>query len=390
MTPFRLLIVSEPGKDGVFSIVASIVRQIHAHHPEIHVDLAYSSRRSGHELQALLDEVKMHSGESIDLKVASAPEPGDIRALAQILHFCRTREYQLIHAHSSKAGALVRLAKLLGHLPPVIYSPHAYFGMAHKGGPREAFYNFIEILLGRMGFTVVCSDDERDFALQTLAIPPSSLELIHNGIDDSHFTPPEPTTKILSRGKFDLPPEGKLLLTVGRNSSQKNYLPLYRVLDRILPAANWSFAHAGEGSVALRKTLQPEAAARCFCFDHLNDVLPLFHSADGFIMTSRYEGFSMAVLSALACGLPCLLTWAPGFQFLTKYGFNEILWLSDPANQQDLETSIFRAVEIWASQPPAILLTQRELIHQNFSERTQIEKLVKLYKTQAVKWTSEA
>ena len=42
MNILNLLIVSEPGRDGVFSIVDSIIRQIHSRHPEIRIDFAYS------------------------------------------------------------------------------------------------------------------------------------------------------------------------------------------------------------------------------------------------------------------------------------------------------------------------------------------------------------
>ena len=45
MTPFALLLVSEPCKDGVFDIVRELVRHLHRTHPEVTVDLAYSGAR---------------------------------------------------------------------------------------------------------------------------------------------------------------------------------------------------------------------------------------------------------------------------------------------------------------------------------------------------------
>lgn len=135
--PLRLLMVSEPGIDGVFSIVNAVIRKILADHPEILVDLAYSSRRSGPELLCLIREIEDHGGRTIDLHVGNAPCLGDFRALAKLVLFTRERGHQLVHAHSSKAGGLTRIARfLLPFFPSVFYTPHAYYGMARLGNPK--------------------------------------------------------------------------------------------------------------------------------------------------------------------------------------------------------------------------------------------------------------
>ena len=65
MKPIRLLMVSEPGIDGVFAIVDAIVRQIFRDHPEITVDLAFSSRRTGPALNELVREIERRNGQTI-------------------------------------------------------------------------------------------------------------------------------------------------------------------------------------------------------------------------------------------------------------------------------------------------------------------------------------
>ena len=381
MKPLRILMVSEPGVDGVFAIVDAITRQIFRDHPEISVDLAFSSQRTGPALQTLIREIELRDGRTIDLNIGNAPSPSDFRALWQLVSFTRKRGHQLVHAHSSKAGALTRIARLVAPFPRVLYTPHAYYGMPKLGTPKETLFNLVERILGQIGTSICCSEDERDFAAGILKIPPGHLRVIHNGIDTARFSAANADTKALARATLGLPADGKLLVTIGRDSAQKNYLPLYAVLNESLPSSEWSFSHAGAGSISLRAGLRAAAADRCYNFDHLNDVAPLLHAADGFVMTSRYEGLSLAMLSALSCGLPVVLTDAPGFHFLKKLEFDNIRWLPSPDKPEPMKEGLKCSLADWAKQPPETLARQRDLVCQMFSEPVQIGKLIALYKS---------
>lgn len=373
--------VSEPGIDGVFSVINAIIRQILEKHPEITVDLAYSSRRCGEEMRRLIGEIERHGGKTIDLDVGNAPSPADFKALGQLQRFTRERGHQLVHAHSSKAGALARIARLISPVsfPPVLYTPHAYYGMARLGGFKERLFDFIESILGRIETTICTSEDERNFALKVLHIPASRVHVIDNGIDTDLFAPGDAAIKAGARESLSLPLSGKLLVSIGRNSLQKNYMPLYTVLDTLLPESTWSFAQAGAGSVGLRNRLSTQARKRCFAFEYLAEIPLLLKAADGFVMTSRYEGLSLAMLSALSTGLPMFLTDAPGFRFLKGLGFDQITWLPDPENTTALEVGLQKSLLAWAAQPSEILLAERELVCRHFSQPVQIEKLISFY-----------
>jgi len=171
---------------------------------------------------------------------------------------------------------------------------------------------------------------------------------------------------------------GRFLLTVVRDAYQKNYAPLYAVLISVLPDDDWLFAHVGAGSDELCQSLSPEAARRCFAFSYLDDVRPILHAADGFILTSRYEGLSLSLLYALSCSLPLILTDAPGFSFLKPLGFQGIRWLPYP-DDNDLTAHIETAVRDWAHQPVQRLAQQRALTIRHFEESAQLERLVELY-----------
>lgn len=375
----RILLVSEPGTYGVFNVVRQLIRFLHRAHPEISVDFAYSSRRSWPETFAIVAEVRSRGGEAIDLRVGNRPEPRDAPAMFQLLRLVRRRAPQVVHAHSSKAGGLCRLLTLLPGFPPVLYTPHAFRGLARQGGAKEKFYNTLESILGRSGLIQVLARDERRFALETLRLPAHSLVLINTGILVDQFAPADEAKKNAARDRLGIPREGRLLVTSGRDEAQKNYTPLYAALNRVLAAPPaLFFAHAGDGAVKRRGAMDAASRSHCFGFDHLADVRDLLWAADGFILTSFYEGLSISMLEAFSCGLPLLLTDAPGFSLMHAFGRNTV-WMPDPSRCADFEAEVLKALRDWTGRPAVPSLEQHEFALRHFNAPIQFGKVVRLY-----------
>ena len=375
----RILVVSEPCYYGVFLIVRQLIRFLHRTHPEISVDWAYSSRRCWPEALAFVEEVRARGGETLDLCVGNSPEPRDAQAMFKLLRLVRRRSPQVVHAHSSKAGGLCRLLALMPGFPPVLYTPHAYSGFARCGGAKEMFYNTVEAILGHLALTQVVVGDERRFAIETLHLPPRSLVLINTGILADQFVPADEAKKNAARDKLGIPREGKLLVTTGRESAQKNYAPLYAALNRFLAGQTAVFfAHAGSGSVKRREAMAAASRARCFCFDHMADVRDLLWAADGFIMTSLYEAPSLSMQEAFSCGLPLLLADAPGFSRMHAFGWN-IVWMPDPNRCGDFESEVLKALQVWSGRPAVLSTEQHEFALRNFNTPIQFDKVVRVY-----------
>jgi hypothetical protein len=102
--PSRVLIVSEPGADGVFRYVEALVGYLINRGME--VDLAYSNMRGSPELYALVQRVESHCGKTLDLQIGNRPCARDRLALVELWRLALERQPAVIHAHSSKAGVL--------------------------------------------------------------------------------------------------------------------------------------------------------------------------------------------------------------------------------------------------------------------------------------------
>ncbi|HEY0258059.1 MAG TPA: glycosyltransferase [Candidatus Methylacidiphilales bacterium] len=378
----RILIVCEPCKDGVFDYARDLISHLHRQHPDITVDLAYSSKRSSAALEPLVKEIESRGGKTADMRTGNAPQPADLRACREILRLVREGRPQVIHAHSSKAGGLCRALRLLWPgFPPVVYTPNAYFGLSGKKSPATFLFNFVERLLGPIGMTINCSSDEREFALHTLRVPPRHLTLIENGVDMVRFHPASPGEKAAARKEFGLPENVPVIISIGRQSFQKNYEPLYAALDRILSdsALPCFFAHAGAGSEALGKTLSPQARQRFKSFEFISAIERFMNAADAFILTSRYEGLSLSVLSGVACGLKLFLTRVLGNRCLQPLGFDEVSWIEPTEDATLLASRIEEALRAWLAQPVPVSSRQVTRADECLNQQTQFEKVYRLY-----------
>ena len=114
-------------------------------------------------------------------RVKPLQDLGHLHALHQIV-----REFRpdVLHAHSSKAGVLGRLAGKLCNVP-VVRSPHNFAYRTYEGGrpSRFAFY-LIERALAPLTdcLHVVCREEYED-AISNRMARPSDCGMIHNGID---------------------------------------------------------------------------------------------------------------------------------------------------------------------------------------------------------------
>jgi glycosyltransferase involved in cell wall biosynthesis len=337
----RILLVSEPGVDGVFRHVEALAGFLRGAGHEIH--LAYSDARGSERLTHFVAEIASNGGRVLNLGISNAPGPRDIGALMRLRSFASSLRPDVIHAHSSKAGALVRALPFLGIRAPVFYTPHAYFGLAGGHGMKACIFNTIESLLGRIGTSFVLSRGEQEFAQQTLHIPAARLRLNPNPVDTQRFHPASAEEKAALRTRLGLPENAKLLGTVGRLAFQKDPITLYHAFTLALKQTPdlW-LHHLGDGE------LSDECAAlatklgishRIIREPYLSEPLRFYQALDGLILTSRYEGLSLAVLEALACDLPVILTEAPGNTDFLTLGLSH-LWSSPKENPGAIATAI--------------------------------------------------
>lgn len=332
----KILLVSEPGVDGVFRHVERLCYFLLERGHE--VALAYSTRRPSDRLYQLIDKLHERGLPTIDLQVRNAPGFADLPALLALWRFQQSFRPDIIHGHSSKAGFLVRALRLLGVKAPLLYTPHAYYRMNDPANLKARFFHACEWLLGRIGTTVNIGESESRFGREALGIPAARQYIIRNGVDCARFAPPSVEAKRQLRAEFNLPPEATVIGSVGRCSAQKDPLTMYRAIHAAHENhPNLYFFHVGQGELA--GEVDAFAAAHGMS-DYMQRLPYLAHPEsfyqvlDAFVLSSIYEGMSYATLEALSTGLPLILTRAPGNEDFDHFGLSHVFLgeARDPAS----------------------------------------------------------
>src|SRR4051794_25703144 len=134
----------------------------------------------------------------LDLRRAAAPR-ADLAALARLAAIQRELRPQVVHAHSSKAGAVTRLARFADPRVPVLYSPHGYAFAGHftRSGERAA-YRWIERALARLATRVVCVCEAEARPAPTVGAD-GRVAVIYNGIAPAPEGPADPRLVELAR-----------------------------------------------------------------------------------------------------------------------------------------------------------------------------------------------
>ena len=140
------------------------------------------------------------------------------------------------------------------------------------------------------------------------------LVTISNSVELGTRAQPEHRPKV--RRALGLDEDAALLLTVGRLTDQKGQLHLVRAMRSVVeahPRARLLIAGTGELESALRAEV-----GRLGLEDHVSllglrrDVDQLLRAADLFVLPSLWEGLSIALLEAMAAGLPVVATRVSG------------------------------------------------------------------------------
>jgi glycosyltransferase involved in cell wall biosynthesis len=373
----KVLVVTEPGVDGVFRYVEMLCHFLVDRGVDVH--LAYSDRRGSDRLPRLVEWIEAHGGLTVNLRTSNRPAFSDWNAFRSLLRLARAVNPDVIHSHSSKAGFLARALSFAGIRAVQFYHPHAYVGMRPKPGRMDFVYNVIEGILGRIANTVVVSSAEKSFALERLKIPPARIYVRANGVDTDLFAPVSVQEKQQRRKMLGLPVHQPILGFLGRSSAQKDPVTLYQAFAKIAAEKPIVLFHVGKGEFDTELDLLVARSGirhRVFRRSYMSTPVDFYRAVDGFILTSRYEGFSLALLEALSANLPMILSEAPGNMDLFVQPLSH-LW---KAPQGDVD-GFARCIDTWHEkfQKPSPI-NHREIARAQFDVQDRLADILELYR----------
>ena len=222
--------------------------------------------------------------------------PLDLLGLVEVWLLCLRVRPDIVHANSSKAGAVGRVAALLAGVRHRVFTTHGW-AFAAAEGPEARIYALVERCLRPITSAVICvSERERRRGVDAHACTPARAVVIPNAVDVTRFGPH------VGNGVGG-PVE---LVSVGRLAPPKDFPTLIDAVAA-LPRGSVRLHVLGDGP---QREELVERVARHGLEDWVafegtrDDVAPDLARADVFVLASRSEGMPMSVLEAMAAGLP--------------------------------------------------------------------------------------
>ena len=257
----------------------------------------------------------------------------DLAGLVELGRLMRRERPWIVHASSSKAGVLGRLAAVATRVPVRFFTVHGWAFSAYSG-LASRLYRVADRLMAPLTTVTICvSETELADGVEAGTCRAERSVVIHNAVD----------VAAAPRSRHDRP--APRLIAVGRLKAPKDFLTLIRALTA-LPDVPFEVLIVGDGPD--REDLETEIRrlgleSRVRLAGERSDVAELLAGSDVFVLSSRSEGLPVSVLEAMAAELPVVASDVGGVSELVVDG--ETGMLVPPDNETALAAALGRLVE---------------------------------------------
>jgi glycosyltransferase involved in cell wall biosynthesis len=253
------------------------------------------------------------AGLEIVLEPALVPDispRSDALALHRLTELCASRHFDIVHTHSSKAGALGRLAAHRARVPVVAHTFHGFPFHEFQSRLRRASYISAERRLAQItDVTFAIGSAVAAEAVRRRIASTEGLRTIMPVVEE-HVVRRTPASRKAARALLGIPDDVPLIGTVGRVDFQKAPEHLVEAASRLRHRdAEIVWIGGGPGLDEAQALVTRLGLVDRFHFvGERGDVADVLPALDIFVMASRYEGLPCALVEAMRCGLPVVAT----------------------------------------------------------------------------------
>ncbi|MBD0744985.1 glycosyltransferase [Streptomyces sp. CBMA152] len=245
----------------------------------------------------------------------------DLTALPRLTRLIRRGEYDLVHTHLYRACLYGRIAARLAGVRAIVATEHSLGATTIEGRPLGAGVRALYLAAERLGTSTVAVSATIARRLREWGVPAHRVHVVPNAVDAPRFRF-DTLLRTRARALLGLPRDAYVIGGVGRLVEGKRFEVLVRALPQ-LPYARLLLVGSGEQETSLRALAQQLGVADRVCFagecayeGSLTGTgsltLPaLLAAMDVLASPSADEAFGLAVVEALAAGLPVVYVTCP-------------------------------------------------------------------------------
>ena len=297
------------------------------------LDLAYALRELGVDATLACpgrgEMAALARGEGLPVFPLESGGLRTLQAVDVLRRNLRAGRWDIIHAHNGRSALLAALARCLARRGTLVTTQHfidpartkrrgwraALAGMAHRWVDHQT------------GAVIAISEAVKEALLRRDGTPPGRVHVALNGIRDPAARPLRAPESV--RAGLGLPPLAPLVVCVCRLEPEKNVETLVRAMPAVLagfPEAVCVVGGAGSEQARIAGEigrLGLERPVRLVGFQ--KDPHSLMRAGTVFVLPSRAEPFGLALVEAMALGLPCVATRAGGPREIIEEGVSGLL-----------------------------------------------------------------
>jgi len=253
-----------------------------------------------------------------------------ISLLRDLLILISSRRIQVIQSHSGEANQLGVAVGKLSRVPafPTIHSTMAFIDKRSRRDLRIYLIKAVNGLIYRLADRVIAVSEEiQEIVYKTYGLEDSKVLVLKNGII---FENGVSKSEDLN-GEFPHSENKLKVIAVGRLVPLKGFDILIKAVAEVVKQGikDLLVIVVGDGEERLRLEklildLKLDSYVKLLGLRH--DAIALMKASDLFVMPSHYEGLSIAMIEAMACGLPIIASDAPGLRNYIKNDQNGLLF----------------------------------------------------------------
>ena len=174
----------------------------------------------------------------------------DVKAILKVRKLLKQIKPDIVYLHSSKAGAIGRIALAFNFRIPVLYNAHGWYFNATISKKKKKFFALIEKMLAlKTKMIINISKSEYDSAIKNKIAPEKKMCIIENGIDFDKFKDNNKYRKE-TREKYNIKDEEIVIGVVGRLSEQKDPMTMIKAFKLVNDVkSNTKLMYVGSGNL---------------------------------------------------------------------------------------------------------------------------------------------
>ena len=294
------------GAGGAEKLVASLVSG--PPHPQVTYTVVSLYARSDTDIEVDLQTA------GVDVQYLNKHLGIDVSVVLPLQRLIRLWRPDIVHSHLNAAKYVLAAAWLAGLRAPVVHTCHNL--ALHELPPADRAVQRLALRTSRI-VVVGVSEDVSKSLQDTYGL--DTVPTIRNGIELGRF---DSSARPRSGS-------GVIYCAVGRFEPQKGHEYLVRAFAKVheqLAASTLLLAGDGpllEHSRQLAESL--DVGSSVVFLGHVSDIPALLARSDVFVLSSMWEGLSLALVEAQASGLPAVVTAVGGNPEVVRAGLDGLL-----------------------------------------------------------------